>query len=171
MRKTSLVILFVALLPFGLMAQEKDNHVKKLAAECGQAMVSGDYGRVVDLTYPKLVELSGGKDRMIESMEKGRKEMTAEGYDLLSATVQKVMDIVKIGSEQFVVITYEIKMKAPNGYLLRDSYMLGIASTNDENWTFLDGAGLDESKLKIFFPGAVGKIALPPRKQPVFYKQ
>jgi hypothetical protein len=81
------------------------------------------------------------------------------------------MDVVKIGSERFVVVTYELKMKAPNGYLVRDSYMLGIASATDENWTFLDGAGLDESRLQILFPDAVGKIALPPRKQPVFYKQ
>ncbi|MCI0659925.1 MAG: hypothetical protein L0220_02515 [Acidobacteria bacterium] len=85
MGKTSLVILSVVLLPFGLMAQEKDNIVKKLAGEWGQAMISGDYGRYVDLTYHKNVALVGGKDKMIENLEKGRKDMVADGYDVVSA--------------------------------------------------------------------------------------
>jgi hypothetical protein len=170
MQKKLLVILSIALLPLALIAQEKEIPVKKLAGECTRAMVSGDYGRVVDLTYPRLVELAGGKDRMLDSMEKGRQEMVTEGYEFISANVLKVMDVKKIGALQFVIVTYELKLKAPNGYLVRDSYMLGIASANDENWTFLDGAGLDESKMSYLFPDAAGKIVLPARKPPVLSK-
>jgi len=170
MQKIYLLILSIVLLQFSLRAQEKNNIILKRAGECAEAVVSGNYGRYVELTYPKVVELAGGKEMMIINLEKGRSDMIAEGYNLLSATVDTAKDVIIIDAQRFVVVPYVLKIKAPNGYLLLDTFMLGVASVNDENWTFVFGAGLDESQFKLFFPSAVGKIDLPPRKPPVFQK-
>jgi hypothetical protein len=61
-------------------------------------------------------------------------------------------------------------MKVPNGYLVRDSFLLGIASVNMENWTFVDGAGLHRPEAKEHLPEIIGKIVLPPLKPPVFHQ-
>ncbi len=47
---------------------EAKSAVKKKAQEVGESVIKGDYSKVVDLTYPKLVELMGGRDKMIDSM-------------------------------------------------------------------------------------------------------
>jgi hypothetical protein len=107
---------------------------------------------------------------MKQMLEKGRREMKTDGYDFISAPIGTIRDVVKIGSGRFVIVEYVLKMKAPNGYLTRDSFLLGIASIDKENWTFVDGAGLQKPEAKTLFPEFFGKIELPQLKPPVFHQ-
>jgi hypothetical protein len=149
--------------------QENTSQLKKLAEECIQSLVSGNLDRFADLTYPKVVKISGGKEKMKRELEKGQKEMKADGYGLISAQIGKIGDIVKVGSERFVIVEYVLKTNVPNGYLVRDSFLLGVASVN-EDWTFVDGVGLHRPEAKKYFPEIIGKIALPPPRPPVFHQ-
>jgi len=153
-----------------LGAQEDLSQAKKLAEESAQALISGNYGRVADLTYPKVVELMGGREKVVKEMEKGEREMKAERVEFVSATDFIASKLVKTKTQKFAVLSYKLKMKVPGGYLLRDSFMLGVASANSDDWKFLDGAGLDTAKMKFLFPDMADKITLPTLKPPILQK-
>ena len=59
--------------------------IKARAEESSNACLKGDYQKCVDLTYPKLVELMGGRTKMISVMEQQWKEIKAQGFEFTSA--------------------------------------------------------------------------------------
>lgn len=169
MKVIELSALWVLLLSLSCGGQGDANQLRNRAEECIQSLISGNFDRFIDLTHPKAVMKLGGKEKMKQMLEKGQMEMKTDGYELISAPIGTIRDVVKIGSERFVIVEYVLKMKAPNGYLTRDSFLVGTASINKEDWTFVDGAGLQSSDAKTHFPEFFGKIELPQLKPPVFH--
>src|SRR5690349_17467306 len=58
--------------------------VKQKAGEVGQAFLSGDYGKVADLTYPKIVEQLGGREKMVATTDAEMKKLKAKGISFKS---------------------------------------------------------------------------------------
>jgi len=57
------------------------------AQEMSDAFARKDYQRFVDLTYPKVIEMAGGRDKMLSSMTQQIKEMEADGVVMLFVVV------------------------------------------------------------------------------------
>jgi hypothetical protein len=62
LKKFKYLLLFIAI-PYTTFAQDT-TALKKLATRFANATFNSNHKLVVDLTYPKLVELSGGRDSM-----------------------------------------------------------------------------------------------------------
>src|SRR6478735_11702153 len=76
-------ILFLFIIPLTVVAQDT-TLVKKQATRFAKASFNGDYKTVIDLTYPKLVEYSGGRDTMqklISSRIEGLKKQGVIAFD------------------------------------------------------------------------------------------
>src|SRR6267142_2305803 len=56
------------------------------AKEMNDAFARKDYERFADFTYPKVVELIGGRDQLLKGIPQQLKEMEAEGVAILSST-------------------------------------------------------------------------------------
>jgi hypothetical protein len=162
----ALVILLLAPAAFG---QTDYKNLKSQAEEGSKAFVGGDYGKLADLTYPKLVELIGGRAKMIAYIEKQIAEMKAQGAEVISVSFDDPTQVIKIGGELFAVLPDTLKMKVPDGILVGKSFMLGISGDNGEHWTFVDGSSLDEKAIKTLFPAAAGKLNIPKAEKPVLY--
>jgi hypothetical protein len=83
--RTSLKLLAVAVCAQLASADSQTQRIRILAAENSAALTSGNYARLVDLTYPKLVEMLGGRDKMIEVLRSGAEDMKAQGSAILGA--------------------------------------------------------------------------------------
>src|SRR5690348_9825057 len=97
------------------------------AEEAAQATIKGDYGKLADLTYPRVAEKVGGRDKMIATLEAGLKDMKSKGYAFRSASVGDPSPAVAGGPELFTVVPMMLVMKAPGGTLTIKSFMLGIS--------------------------------------------
>lgn len=122
---------------------------------------------MVDLTYPKVIEAAGGRDRMISALTKGMKEMETEGVVVLSSTAGAPTQIIQVSGSVYAVLPTTLKVKAQDGIFQTESSMIGISSDGGANWTFIDAGGKDRSQLKGFLTDAVDKLNLPPETQPV----
>src|SRR3954466_3868681 len=56
------------------------------AKQLETALGSKDYAKVIDLTYPKVVEVGGGRDKLLGEMTKEMQSLEAQGVVLLSST-------------------------------------------------------------------------------------
>src|SRR5436190_21634853 len=56
------------------------------ANELAQALGRKDYAKVMDLTYPKVIELGGGREKLLAAMTQEVKIMEAEGVEVLAAS-------------------------------------------------------------------------------------
>jgi len=66
--RTSLAFIAIAVSAQVASADPQTERIRKLAAENSAALTSGNYARLVELTYPKVVEMIGGRDKMIDTM-------------------------------------------------------------------------------------------------------
>lgn len=159
-------LLFVSLLAAAAAAQEQlgEEAAKRLqeqAEESGRAFIEGDYGRLADFTYPKLVELLGGREKLVEVVRKGVEGMKAEGFVPLSSAPSAPVQVLKAGRQTYAIVPLKFKMRAPGQLLVSDSFMIAISDDGGKNWKFLSGASVDEARLKILLPDAAGKLKLP----------
>jgi len=141
--------------------------VKKKAQELGQSIIKGDYAKVADLTYPKLVETMGGRDKMIETIRTGMKEWNAQGIKIQSVLVDEPSDFLTEGKNTFVVVPTTTEISAEHGKIVAKSYLLGISPDGAKTWTFIDGSGMDDEKKRDkLLPKLPAKLKLPEKQKP-----
>lgn len=148
-------------------ASENYPNLVAQAQEVNDAFRRRDFARMVDMTYPKVVEAAGGRDQMLASFTKEMKEMEAEGVTVLSSTAGAPTQIIHISGSVYAVIPTTLKVKAKDGVFQTEGSMIGISSDGGTKWTFIDAGGKDQKQLKSILPDAVDKLNLPPEKQPV----
>jgi len=137
------------------------------AQEVNDAFRRRDFVRMVDLTYPKVIESAGGRDKMIASLAKGMKEMESEGVSVLSSTAGAPTQIVHVSEWIYAVVPTTLKVKAKDGIFQTESSMIGISSDKGANWTFIDAGGKDHAQLLSFLPAPADTLKLPAEKEPV----
>ena len=140
--------------------------IKAEAESSSRAFMSGDYGKVIDLTYPKVIELGGGREKVLGAMEAELKEMRDLGMKIVSFKVGEPEPSVRAGSKLVAVVPTALKMESSEYIIEQKSFWLAVSADEGKTWRFLSGAVLDANALKFLLPEAVDKIKLPAVSQP-----
>ena len=162
-------LLLVSLLSAVAGAREQlgEAAAKQLRAQaegCGRAFIEGNFERLADCTLPKLVELIGGREKMLEVVRKDVEEMKAEGFEPLSSVPAAPTQVLRVGSRTYAILPLKFRMRTPKEILVSDSFMIGVSGDGGQNWKFLSGSSIDEARLGLLLPEAAGKLRLPPVK-------
>ena len=171
--RTPLTLLVALICAEFASADPQTEQVRKLAAENSAAYASENYARLVDLTYPKLIELIGGRDRMIEMLRQGTEDLKARGSKILGAAVSEPKEIVMAGDRQFAIVPEVVRVQGPEGTLRSNSFLIAVSENRGKTWTFIDGAGLhntpgkERETLAQIVPGFPSQLALPAWESPV----
>jgi len=136
------------------------------ANELGEALGRKDYAKVVDLTYPKVIESAGGRDKLLAAMTNELKTMEAEGVQIISSKSSPPSQFVHDAGGIYAVVPMTSKFKAQDGIFQVEGSLIAISTDAGQNWTFIDATGKDQSELKKFLPN-FEKLNVPPEKPPV----
>jgi hypothetical protein len=136
------------------------------AKQLETALASKDYGKVVDLTHPKVVELAGGRDKMVAVATHEVQSMEAEGVVILSSSYGAPTQFVSDTSGVYALIPVVSKVKATDGIFQTEGCLIAVSTDGGQNWTFVDASGKDQTELKKVLPN-LDKFNLPPEKKPV----
>jgi predicted Holliday junction resolvase-like endonuclease len=63
------------------------SNLKKQATEMAESFMLSDYKTLVKYTYPKVVQMMGGEQKMLNSINEGLTEMKEQGYIIKSVQV------------------------------------------------------------------------------------
>jgi hypothetical protein len=147
--------------------------IHKLAVENSVALTSGDYVHVVDLTYPKVVEKIGGRDKMIEMLRRSNEDLKAQGSAILGAEVGEPKEVVMVGDREYAIVPMIVRVQVPQGRLRMNGYLVAISENRGKTWTFIDGAGLhnapagEREALEEILPSFPAQLSLPLWEPPV----
>lgn len=166
-------VLFRSLLGFASLVVTasvgaQTERVNTLAGEIQGAMKSANYGRVLDLTYPKIVEMMGGREQALKGIE-----TAMQGVKVLEAENEEAEDIVKAGDKQFCVVPTSMRMEVKGKTVRTKGFLLGVSADGGKQWTFVDSEGLyqggadPKEKAKTFGLDLPDDLALPPHEKPV----
>jgi hypothetical protein len=170
---TALALLVFAVCAELANADPQTEQIRKLAAENSAAVASGNYARLVDLTYPKVVEMIGGRDKMIQTLQRGSEDMKAHGSAILGAEVDEPKEVVTAGDKRFAIVPMTVSVQVPDGTLRSKGFPIAVSEDRGKTWTFIDGAGLvrepgkEKEKLAQILLDFPPKLSLPAREQPV----
>src|SRR5204862_5262728 len=147
--RTSIALIAVAICAQFANADPQREQIRKLAAENSAALTSGNYARLVELTYPKIVEMIGGRDKMIETLRRGSEDMKAHGSAILGAEVSEPKEVVTVGDRQFAILPMTVRVRVPDGTLRSTGFLIAVSEDHGKTWTFIDGAGLKEKLAQV----------------------
>jgi hypothetical protein len=134
-----------------------------------EAFTNQDFNTIVTYTYPRIIKMMGGKEKMISILKSGKLNMENEGVFFESVSVKKPSEIYQSGNELYCLIPQTIIMKIPKGKLETNGYLLAVSEDNGEKWFFIDTAQLDDNKLAYLFPNMNKKLKIPKKTRPTFY--
>jgi hypothetical protein len=158
---------FFAAIP--LRADEKidiDKGVEQAKA-VAKAVLDEDYNKLVDGTHPKVVEIMGGKEKMIETTKVIMKNLKDMGFKFKSHTVGKPHEPVIDGKTAYLVLPTTLELTTPDSKIVTESYLLGMTTDGGKTWVFVDGAGMEQKAIKDkVFPKLPEGLKLPEKKPP-----
>src|SRR4051794_21150108 len=124
------------------------------AKELNDAFGKRDFPRFVDLIYPKVVEMAGGRERMVTDMTNELKQMEAEGVVILSSESGAATQFVRDGSGGiYAVLPTVTKTRTQTGVFQSDSNMIAVSNDGGANWKFIDASGQNNGELNKIIPG------------------
>jgi hypothetical protein len=160
-------VLFLLVLPFSLHAQDTAT-VKRQAALFAHATFKGDVAIIIAGTYPKLIELSGGKEQMQQLITERMEELKKQGITSFEGTVGTPGKIYKAGMQLHCLIPEQIILKTAAGRYLARSYLLAVSEDKGESWTFLDVGNMPADILRRLLPNFNEELKIPAPVKPEF---
>jgi hypothetical protein len=138
---------------------------KAQAEETQNALVKGDYGKIADLTHPKVIEELGGREKMIEITKQGLDAIKAGGVEIKSVKVLEPSVPVKSEKAVWIHVPFDLEMKAPGKRISARGGLIGVSTDNGKTWKFID-TSLGRDALKKFVPDMPDKLEIPKMQQP-----
>lgn len=151
-----------------LLITQADDRIKTAHEQADRwvkAVIDAKYETVVDLTHPTFVEVLGGREKMIETMEKGLARMKSMGITMKDSKADEPEKVYEAGEALYCLVPTTNKIEIPQGTLTSKSFLLGHSKDKGVNWTFIDGAPGAE-KIRELFPDIPADLKLPERTQP-----
>jgi hypothetical protein len=143
--------------------------VRQQAEAMSKAVLERDHETLADFTHPRIVEVAGGRDKLIERVRQMAKEMDASGLQMVANEVGEPGEPVVEGGKAYVILPTTLRLKGPKVRGVSESYLLGVSTDGGKSWKFADGAGLSKPEArKQIFPDLPAGLRLPEKKLPVF---
>jgi hypothetical protein len=166
-----LLIFCCLLLSNSLISAQDTSTIKPSAEIMLEAMMKEDYKTLLKYTYPKVVALGGGAEKMVAQIKKSVEEMKNGGMTFRRATLGEVGKIYKAGKELHCVLPETTFMNVKGGYVTGISPLLCISSDGGKSWTFVHGGNMTPQKIKMLFPNFNYDLVLEKTTEPVFHKE
>jgi len=165
MRQLTFLLALLTTTSFG---QVDSNVIKEQAELTAKALLNDDYETIIRFTYPKVIELVGGRDKMISLIKKGKIEMGQEGISFDKVTIGKPSKTVMAGDEIHCLVPQTVYMKVPKGKMKSETHLVAVSRDNGVNWFFIDAVSLNKDNIKSVLPNYNFDLILPPKKEPIF---
>ncbi len=151
-------LLLVSVLSF---SQTKED-AKKDAQATATATLEMNFDVVLKHTYPKVVELMGGKDAAKTLLTSTFDAMKEQGFVFEKADIISVSDVIKEQDQHRCVVEGYNQMTMSGQRIKSKSYLLGIYDDTEKFWYFLEAKQLKNSALvEQILPGFETKLDIP----------
>lgn len=118
-----------------------------------------DYEKIFSLTYPKQIEMEGGRNGFLEKLDAAAKE--AKDFSYLAG---KPAQVISEDGKMLAVIPISTKRRVPEGWRFSREVLIAVSEDEGKRWTFADVT--DREKRQTLFPSAVNKLEIPEIKPP-----
>lgn len=145
--------------------QTKNENLNSQLAKMKTLFLAEDYENFADYTYPKIIEMMGGKSNMVDATTQGMNKMKNDGFIVTDLDFKDASDFLEKDGELQCSITQLLIMKTPHGMIESEYTLIGISNDNGQNWKFIDTSGKDKETMLKYFPNLHNEIVIKQKKQ------
>lgn len=128
---------------------------------------NGDYDTFLDLTHPKIIDKSGGRDRMKEMFKQG----LGPGVIFISTELSLPKKLIIQDSIYQCAFTQKQVMSVDNQKFYTLGTLIGISYNAGGNWTFIGVAKNDLAKLQVHFPELSNELNVRTQTDPILINE
>ncbi len=138
---------------------EKYPNLKVQADEMVNAIVGNEYDKFADAMHPKIIKMVGGKAKFVTATKNQMAQYKKSGLEITDYTVENPTQLLKSGTELYVVLPTLSVIKAPKKSVNMAGALLGISEDNGSNWKFIR---IDsKASVQRLFPNIANKLEIP----------
>lgn len=145
-----------------------DSVILTQADAMGKAFIAKDYSSFVKYSHPTVVQMMGGKAKMVEDTKKSFEEFEAEGVVFLNVTFGPPSKIVLAEGEMQCTFTEMIEMRIPGGKLTAFTNVIAVSNDNGATWYFIDCSENNAQAMRKLIPSLSPDLVLPEPIGPAF---
>lgn len=164
MKKSISLILFLLCFS-GAYAQSENTQLNKQLSEMREYFLAEDYDSFANFTYPKIIEMMGGKQNMVNLTKQAIDGLKAQNISFAALNYADASQIFEKGGELQCTVVQETILNTPNGKIQSLSALIGISKDGGQNWTFIETSGKDKKALSAVFPNLHEDLVIPPSSQ------
>lgn len=144
-----------------MVATVKGNVQKMMDATC-----TGDYNTVLDMTYPKVLELMGGKEAALKEIEAAMKAIKGQGITFKVKEVS-TPTVMKGAKDHYSVTPYSLLMTVPGKKITLISAVVGISTDEGKSWKYINLDDKGEKGVRDMLPQLPAEMKIPKQEQKV----
>lgn len=164
MTKSILVSLLCLATTMAISQTSNDNlngNLKKMR----QYFLAEDYNNFSNYTYPKVLQMMGGKEKMVKATSASMNQMKNEGFSFIDVSFKDPSSFLKKDGELQCSLTQVLLMDTPKGKIQAEYTLIAVSEDDGKNWTFIDASGKSKETMLNYFPNLSGDIIIKPKTQ------
>jgi len=144
--------------------------LKQQADTMAQLLLKKDYNNFIKYTYPAIITMAGGKEKLLAGLTTAMKNMEAQGFTFSKIELGEPSKMIRTDKELQCTVPQILELKTTDGRLVTKSTLIAVSKDNGRKWYFIDTQGKDISTLKKQLSNLSSALVIPAKEQPLFYK-
>ena len=153
-------LLFISNFVFGQSSQEI---MKSDLEKMKFLFLNKSYKGFSTFVYPKVMEMYGNEEKMIEKTKSNILQMENDGFKFVNIYFKNFNDAITKNNELQSTFTQVILLNTPKGKVIGEYTMIGISSDNGKSWKFIDTSEYDEKIIQNNFSNLDETIIIKPK--------
>lgn len=143
---------------------------EKIISECNimaEAMLQKNYSTIIDYTYPKLVEMGGGKTVLLKASGPALKKIDSSSFELDKISFGEPQKIYVAGKEFHCIVPETLTIKTGGKKMQATFFLMAISRDNGNKWYFIETHKFTPEFIKKIFPDFNYNIIIPEKTNPI----
>lgn len=148
--------------------QPQSSIIKAQALEMTRALQARNFPSFLKFMHPKIVEMAGGSDKMIQQMDTVNAMAKKFGAEIKKITIGNPGKIISYKKELQAILPQTTEMTSAFGDLALESTLVAISADGGKTWKFIDTSVTSVKQLKQAMPELSPELQIPAPKPPKF---
>ena len=131
------------------------------AREFCEAYIRKDYQRMTELTHPKMLECTGGKEKLLSELRRGEELWQTYGIEYLSWTPADATQVISDSGSLYAIVPTIVSRRVRGKLSPSDACLIGISSDAGHRWTFVPTSCVNLSSM---FPNVAPRLKVCPER-------
>lgn len=159
------IVIFLFLIYGVIYAQTDNENLNTQLNKMRDYFLAEDYDSFINYTYPKIIEMAGGKSNMTNAVEVSIAKMKEQGFSIVGIVYGSPSKLLKQENELQYTLRQKLTMQTPQEKVEAEYTLIAISDDKGENWTFIDTSGKSKEKMLKMFPNLSPNIEIKPKTQ------